>query len=126
MALVAMLLVAGACGSGGGQGGTLVMASWGGEYRRRWRKRYSSPSRKRPDQRPDRRCPGPQLAKLQAMDKAGNVTWDIVDLRQEDALALGEIGLVRKLPDDVKADSSPPSARRTSPTTASRWAPTRT
>ena len=105
MALVAMLLVAGACGSGGGQGGSLVMASWGGEYSAAVEEELFEPFSEETGisaQTDD--APGQQLAKLQAMDKAGNVTWDIVDLGQEDALALGEMGLVRKLPDDVKAD----------------------
>ncbi len=106
MCLMALMPVAVACGSGGGQGGgPLVMASWGGEYSEAVEQELFEPfSEETGITATTDDAPGQQLAKLQAMAKAKTVTWDIVDLGQEDALALGKMGLVRKLPDDVKAD----------------------
>ena len=41
---------------------------------------------------------------LEAQAKAKNVTWDIVDVGEEDAVAMIDAGLLQPLPDDLKAE----------------------
>jgi putative spermidine/putrescine transport system substrate-binding protein len=94
-----------AAGRSEAQSGPLVVATWGGAYSDAFREAFAAPFSEETGvevQIVD--APGGYNAMLEAQAAAGNVTWDLVDLGEEDALALVDAGLVQPLPDDVKAD----------------------
>lgn len=83
--------------------GELTVATWGGEYTKATVEALLKPfsdetgvTVKTED------APGEFNAKLEAMAKAGNVTWDVIDLGEEDAIPAASMGLLQPLPEDVK------------------------
>lgn len=83
--------------------GEMTLATWGGEYTKATVTALLDPfseatgvTTKTED------APGEFNAKLEAMAKAGNVTWDVIDLGEEDAIAAANEGLLQPLPEDVK------------------------
>ena len=87
------------------QSGTMVVATWGGAYSDAFREAFSNPFSEETGvevQIVD--APGGYNAMLEAQAAANNVTWDLIDLGEEDAVALVDAGLLQPLPDDVKAD----------------------
>jgi spermidine/putrescine-binding protein len=87
------------------QDAPLVIATWGGAYTDALTAAFAEPFTEAtgtPVQFVD--APGGFNAMLEAQAEAGNVTWDIVDLGEEDAVAMIDAGLLQPIPDDVKAD----------------------
>lgn len=87
------------------QEGSLVIATWGGAYTDALTEAFADPFTEATGvavQFVD--APGGFNAMLEAQAAAGNVSWDLVDLGEEDAVALVDAGLLQPLPDDVKAD----------------------
>ncbi len=87
------------------QDAPLVIATWGGAYTDALTAAFAEPFTAQtgtPVQFVD--APGGFNAMLEAQAEAGNVTWDIVDLGEEDAVAMIDAGLLQPIPDDVKAD----------------------
>ena len=85
----------------------MTIVSWGGAYS------HHSKSLPRPlfgkDRRQDhqRRISAEAVAKLRAMNEAGNVTWDVVDVVAADALRLCDEGLAMEIdPDTMLADGA--------------------
>jgi len=100
--------------------GNMVLATWGGRYSKAMKDVFLSPFSQETGITPQTvDAPGGFVPMLQAQAKAGNVTWDIVDVGEADSLYLLDNGLVQPLPADVKADWSRPWASSTSPITAS-------
>lgn len=103
--LLALVAPLGGASRSEAQSGTMVVATWGGAYSDTFREAFARPFSEETGvevQIVD--APGGYNAMLEAQAAAGNVTWDLVDLGEEDALALVDAGLVQPLPDDVKAD----------------------
>lgn len=103
--LLALVLPLLAVGQSRAQGETMVVATWGGAYTDAFREAFADPFSEETGveiQIVD--APGGYNAMLEAQAAAGNVTWDLVDLGEEDALALVDAGLLQPLPDDLKSD----------------------
>ncbi len=87
------------------QSGTMVVATWGGAYSDAFREAFADPFSEETGvevQIVD--APGGYNAMLEAQAAANNVTWDLIDIGEEDAVALVDAGLLQPLPDDLKAD----------------------
>jgi putative spermidine/putrescine transport system substrate-binding protein len=85
--------------------GTMVLATWGGRYSKAMKDVFLAPFSQETGvtaQTVD--APGGFVPMLQAQHKAGNVTWDLVDVGEADSLYLLDNGLIQPLPGDVKAD----------------------
>src|SRR3712207_7027466 len=68
------------------QGETMVVATWGGAYTDAFREAFAAPFSEETGvevQIVD--APGGYNAMLEAQAAAGNVTWDLIDLGEEDA-----------------------------------------
>jgi putative spermidine/putrescine transport system substrate-binding protein len=94
-----------AAGRSQAQSGTMVVATWGGAYTDTFREAFADPFSEETGvevQIVD--APGGYNAMLEAQAEAGNVTWDLIDLGEEDAVALVDAGLLQPLPDDLKSD----------------------
>ncbi len=102
LALAAPLMAAGRSQA---QSEPLVVATWGGAYSDAFREAFAAPFSEETGvevQIVD--APGGYNAMLEAQAAAGNVSWDLIDLGEEDALALVAAGLLQPLPDDVRTD----------------------
>ena len=85
--------------------GNMVLATWGGRYSKAMKDVFLSPFSQETGITPQTvDAPGGFVPMLQAQAKAGNVTWDLVDVGEADSLYLLDNGLVQPLPADVKAD----------------------
>ena len=85
---------------------SMTLVSWGGAYQDSQQKAYAEPYKEM--------NPGLEVvwdessneavAKLRAMDEAGNVTWDVVDVVAADAMRLCDEGLAMEIdPDEILA-----------------------
>ncbi len=84
---------------------TMVVATWGGAYTDAFREAFADPfSQETGIEVQIVDAPGGYNAMLEAQAAAGNVTWDLIDLGEEEALALVDAGLLQPLPDDLKSD----------------------
>ena len=103
--LLALMLPLVAAGRSHAQGEPLVVATWGGAYTDAFREAFADPfSAETGVEVQIVDAPGGYNAMLEAQAEADNVTWDLIDLGEEDALALVDAGLLQPLPDDLKAD----------------------
>jgi putative spermidine/putrescine transport system substrate-binding protein len=87
------------------QEGPLVIATWGGAYTEALQEAFTNPFTEATGtevQFVD--APGGYNAMLEAQAAADNVTWDIIDIGEEDAVALIDQGLLQPLPEDLKAE----------------------
>src|SRR5918998_5769240 len=85
------------------QGETMVVATWGGAYTDAFREAFADPFSEETGvevQIVD--APGGYNAMLEAQAAAGNVTWDLIDIGEEDAVALIHLELLQPLPDELK------------------------
>ena len=92
-------------GAGRRVSGNMVLATWGGRYSKAMKDFFLGPFSQESGvvaQTVD--APGGFVPMLQAQAKAGNVTWDLVDVGEADSLFLLDNGLIQPLPPDVKAD----------------------
>lgn len=80
----------------------LTIVSWGGAYSNSQQKAYHDPyMAKNPDINIiNDESSAEAVAKLRAMNEAGNVTWDLVDVVASDALRLCDEGLAMELDHD--------------------------
>ncbi|MCH9671601.1 MAG: ABC transporter substrate-binding protein [Gammaproteobacteria bacterium] len=112
-------LMAGALGAAmtatAAQAVELTVVSWGGAYSNSQQKAYHEPYMKmNPDVKILNDDSAPEaVAKLRAMNEAGNVTWDLVDATAADAIRLCDEGLAEPFdPDELLApapDGTPAS-----------------
>jgi putative spermidine/putrescine transport system substrate-binding protein len=93
---------------------SLTIVSWGGAYSMSQDKAYHEPFEEKTGVEiltEDKSAQG--LAGIRAQVEAGNVTWDIVDLLQSDAIRACDEGLVMEIPHDewlaAAPDGTPPS-----------------
>jgi putative spermidine/putrescine transport system substrate-binding protein len=103
--LLALLLPLFAVNPAPAQSGPLVIATWGGAYTDALREAFADPfSAETGVEVQFVDAPGGYNAMLEAQAAANNVTWDIIDIGEEDAVALIDLELLQPLPDDLKAD----------------------
>ena len=80
----------------------LVVVSWGGAYTASQQKAYHDPYMKlNPDIKiVNDDSAGSAVAKIRAMNQAGNVTWDLVDAVASDTMTLCDEGLIEVINHD--------------------------
>jgi putative spermidine/putrescine transport system substrate-binding protein len=87
----------------------MTLVSWGGAYQNSQQKAYSEPYS---EMHPDvsvvwDESSNEAVAKLRAMNEAGNVTWDLVDVVASDAIRLCDEGLAVEIDPDVDLAAAP-------------------
>ncbi len=112
--LVATVVATGMVGAASAK--DLVVVSWGGAYTASQQKAYHDPYMA---MNPDIKIvnddsAGGAVAKLRAMQEAGNVTWDLVDMVASDAILSCDEGLIEEVNHDellaAAPDGTPASA----------------
>jgi putative spermidine/putrescine transport system substrate-binding protein len=111
LASAAMGLVAGAvvAGSHGGMSNSMTLVSWGGAYQKSQVNAYSDPYAAMNDglEVVWDESSAEAVAKLRAMNEAGNVTWDVVDVVAADAMRLCDEGLAMEIDPDTMLAAAP-------------------
>src|SRR6056297_3980659 len=85
---------------------SMTLVSWGGAYQDSQQNAYAEPYKEMNDglEVVWDESSNEAVAKLRAMDEAGNVTWDVVDVVAADAMRLCDEGLAMEIdPDEVLA-----------------------
>lgn len=105
--LVATAVAAGMVGAASAK--DLVVVSWGGAYTASQQKAYHDPYMA---MNPDIKIvnddsAGGAVAKLRAMQEAGNVTWDLVDMVASDAILSCDEGLIEEVDHDALLAAAP-------------------
>ncbi|SMC62207.1 MULTISPECIES: extracellular solute-binding protein [Primorskyibacter] len=95
LATSALTVAAGAAFAESHMASEMTLVSWGGAYQNSQQKAYSEPYM---EMHPDvsivwDESSNEAVAKLRAMNEAGNVTWDLVDVTAGDAIRLCDEGL---------------------------------
>ncbi|RKF12934.1 extracellular solute-binding protein [Roseovarius spongiae] len=86
---------------------SLTLVSWGGAYQASQTKAYADPYK---EMHPEveivwDESSNEAVAKLRAMNEAGNITWDVVDVVASDAIRLCDEGLAMEIdPDEMLAE----------------------
>lgn len=91
------------------QADEMTIVSWGGAYSASQQKAYHDPyMAKNPDVTiVNDESSAEAVAKLRAMDEAGNVTWDVVDVVASDAIRLCDEGLAMEINPDEHLAPAP-------------------
>ena len=86
----------------------MTIVSWGGAYSKSQLKAYHEPySAKTGVTIINDDSSAEAVAKLRAMNEAGNVTWDVVDVVAADAMRLCDEGLAMEIDHDSQLASAP-------------------
>ena len=86
----------------------MTIVSWGGAYSNSQLKAYSEPYQAATGvEIINDESSAEAVAKLRAMDEAGNVTWDVVDVVAADAMRLCDEGLAMEIDFDEQLASAP-------------------
>lgn len=87
----------------------LTLVSWGGAYQASQKNAYTDPySAENPDINVIwDESSAEAVAKLRAMNEAGNITWDLVDVVASDAIRLCDEGLAMEIDPDVDLAAAP-------------------
>ena len=114
MASTALTVAAGMVAADGHMASEMTIVSWGGAYSNSQQKAYHDPYIEKSGISIINDESSPEaVAKLRAMNEAGNITWDLVDVEAADAIRLCDEGLAMELDhDDVLAaapDGTPAS-----------------
>lgn len=102
LATTAMTVAAGAANAEAHMASEMTLVSWGGAYQSSQDNAYLQPYL---EMNPDvsanwDESSAEAVAKLRAMDEAGNVTWDVVDVVASDAIRLCDEGLAMEIDAD--------------------------
>jgi putative spermidine/putrescine transport system substrate-binding protein len=97
-----------------GGGGELVVCSWGGKYTNAQKGAFFDPFEKDTGIRV-RIVGTPDLAKIQAMVKTGNIEWDLIDAEGQWVINLGRAGMLEPL------NTSSINTKELVPGTLSKW-----
>ena len=100
---------AGAYAAGHGMADNMTLVSWGGAYQASQQNAYVAPYI---EMNPDVSASWDEssaeaVAKLRAMNEAGNVTWDLVDVVAADAIRLCDEGLAMEIDHDEMLAAAP-------------------
>jgi len=86
----------------------MTIVSWGGAYSRSQQNAYHDPYMERTGVTiVNESASNEAVAKLRAMDEAGNVTWDVVDVVASDAIRLCDEGLAKEIDHDELLKPAP-------------------
>ncbi len=108
LATSALAVSAGASLAGGHMADELTVVSWGGAYQVSQQRAYSEPYAENTgttfvwDE-----SSAEAVAKLRAMNEAGNITWDVVDVVAADAIRLCDEGLAMEIDHDEMLAAAP-------------------
>ncbi len=108
MATSALVITAGASFADGHMADELTLVSWGGAYQKSQQRAYSEPYAADTgvnfiwDE-----SSSEAVAKLRAMNEAGNITWDVVDVVAADAIRLCDEGLAMEIDHDEMLAAAP-------------------
>ncbi|WP_416883393.1 extracellular solute-binding protein [Marivita sp.] len=99
----------GAHAAGHGMADSMTLVSWGGAYQNSQIKAYAEPYLA---MHPDvsiswDESSAEAVAKLRAMNEAGNITWDLVDVEGADAIRLCDEGLAMEIDHDAVLAAAP-------------------
>ena len=93
----------------------MTIVSWGGAYSSSQMKAYHEPYMKKTGIKViNDESSAEAVAKLRAMDEAGNITWDLVDVVASDAIRLCDEGLAQEIDHDkvlAKAPDGSPASK---------------
>ena len=109
MATTALTLAGTTAFAGGHMANDMTIVSWGGAYQASQDSDYLQPYlATNPDVRASWDESSPEaVAKLRAMDEAGNLTWDLVDVVAADAIRLCDEGLAMEIDHDTLLAAAP-------------------
>ena len=108
LATSALVFTAGASFADGHMADELTLVSWGGAYQKSQQRAYSEPYAAETgvsftwDE-----SSAEAVAKLRAMNEAGNITWDVVDVVAADAIRLCDEGLAMEIDHDAQLAAAP-------------------
>ncbi|HSF91146.1 MAG TPA: extracellular solute-binding protein [Paracoccaceae bacterium] len=98
MATAAMSVTAGMAFGASHMAGEMTIVSWGGAYSNSQLKAYHEPYAEMTGIKIINDESSPEaVAKLRAMNEAGNITWDLVDVEAADAIRLCDEGLAMEI-----------------------------
>ena len=109
MASSALTVAAGVALAGGHMASEMVLVSWGGAYQSSQDRAYVQPYLEMNDgvSATWDESSAEAVAKLRAMNEAGNVTWDLVDVVAADAIRLCDEGLALEVDADEMLAAAP-------------------
>lgn len=109
MATTALTLAGTTAFAGGHMANDMTIVSWGGAYQASQDSAYLQPYlAANPDVRASWDESSPEaVAKLRAMNEAGNLTWDLVDVVAADAIRLCDEGLAMEIDHDAILAAAP-------------------
>ena len=108
MATTALTLAAGVANAEGHMANEMTIVSWGGAYSSSQQNAYHDPySEKTGVKIINDESSAEAVAKLRAMNEAGNVTWDVVDVVASDAMRLCDEGLALEIDHDDVLPAAP-------------------
>ncbi|WP_170329905.1 extracellular solute-binding protein [Ruegeria arenilitoris] len=94
--------------AGGAMAQEMTIVSWGGAYSKSQLKAYHEPySEKTGITILNDDSSNEAVAKLRAMNEAGNITWDVVDVVASDAIRLCDEGLAMEIDHDAMLEPAP-------------------
>ncbi len=102
MATTALTLAASTASAGGHMAESMTLVSWGGAYQTSQQEAYSKPYMEMNEGLEViwDESSAEAVARLRAMDEAGNITWDLVDVVAADAIRLCDEGLAMEVDHD--------------------------
>ena len=105
---IAVLAAAGAVAAPAAMAEEMTIVSWGGAYSKSQLKAYHEPySEKTGVTIINDDSSAEAVAKLRAMNEAGNITWDVVDVVAADAMRLCDEGLALEIDADTQLAAAP-------------------
>ena len=108
LATSALVVSTGAAVSGSHMASEMTIVSWGGAYSASQNNAYHMPySEKTGTKIINDESSAEAVAKLRAMNEAGNVTWDVVDVVAADAIRLCDEGLALEINPDEDLAAAP-------------------
>src|SRR5210317_1617978 len=108
LATSALTVAAGIASADGHMASEMTIVSWGGAYSKSQQLAYHDPYMEKSGvQIINDSSSSEAVAKLRAMNEAGNVTWDVVDVVAADAMRLCDEGLAMEIDADTQLAPAP-------------------
>ena len=108
LASTALTVAAGVAHADGHMASEMTIVSWGGAYSNSQQKAYHDPYMEKTGVNIiNDESSAEAVAKLRAMNEAGNVTWDVVDVVAADAIRLCDEGLAMEIDPDEHLAAAP-------------------
>ena len=108
MASTALTVAAGMAHSDGHMASEMTIVSWGGAYSASQQNAYHTPYSEMTGVKIiNDESSAEAVSKLRAMNEAGNITWDLVDVVAADAIRLCDEGLAMEIDPDTQLADAP-------------------